>query len=279
MKLQLLRRRHILVFVLFFAYLWGTILPVTATDYTHATLTYESRNTYYAYDEEEKEVQESSIMSNFNDFIDIMLIVIIILGFISILSKIYGDRITEHAMIQKILQFNFEFSPEEFKLMASEMWSTIQRALAEQDMDTLWKLESKSLFKIHQEKVQRNIDLKRTVILEEMNVHKVYIQMYKNSGTQESILVKLKASYLNYVKEERTGKILFGDDKHVKKITYRVEFVRSLHEEEPTKEMNLSNCPNCGAPLTIDCEQCEYCKSKFTLEERTGWVVNKYEIW
>ena len=186
----------------------------------------------------------------------------------------------EAEAIRKIQQVDPDFSADQFKTYASEVWLTLQEAWEAKQWQGVRPLESNALFNLHHRQIQEYIDHNKTDHMDCQNVRDVTLAQFKEDGAYEVLVVKLYASLLNYVSDDTTGKIIEGSDKNYVHRTYCLEFIRSKGvKTEVGKEMGLTNCPNCGAPTQVTSSgECEYCHSVIT-NGNYGWVLNKYSAW
>ncbi len=186
----------------------------------------------------------------------------------------------EPQAIQDVKAVDPDFSADAFKSYASEVFITLQEAWEAKNWKAVRPLESNTLFNTHNRQIQEYIDLKKTDRMNMQNIREVSIAQFKEDGNQEVLVVKLYASLLNYVTDDVSGKIIEGSDKEYVHRTYCLEFIRSKGvKTEVGKQLNVTNCPNCGAPTSITSSgECEYCHSVIT-NGNYGWVLNNYSAW
>ncbi|MDD3049153.1 MAG: TIM44-like domain-containing protein [Bacilli bacterium] len=188
--------------------------------------------------------------------------------------------IDENAAIEKIKAVDPNFSADKFKTYAGEIYITLQEAWEAKDWKGVRPFESNALFNTHNRQIQEYIDMKKTDHMNMQNIREVTIAEFKEDGDQEVLVVKLYASLLNYVTDDESGKIIEGSNKNYVHRNYRLEFIRTKGVKSVVdKEINVTNCPNCGAPTNITSSgECEYCHSVIT-NGNYGWVLNKYAAW
>ena len=191
-----------------------------------------------------------------------------------------NEGIDEEAVIEGITEEDEEFSADEFRNYASEVWLTLQEAWEQKDWHKVRPFESNTLFNVHNRQLQEYIDHKKTNYLNMQNVRSVKIASYQSDDHIETVHVKLDASLLDYVMDDETNKIIEGSKTDYVYRSYDLEFIRkkgvqTVHQEGTA----VTNCPNCGAPTTVTSSgQCEYCKSVITNGD-FGWVLNQYKPW
>lgn len=191
-----------------------------------------------------------------------------------------NSGINESSVISLIQSEDPQFAPEAFKSYVSEVWITLQRAWESKSWQQVRPFESDSLFRLHHSQLQEYIDSGKTNYMKQQNVRSVTLANYQANAAQESVVVKLDASLLDYVKDDATGKLLEGSDSRYVHRSYRLEFVRKAGVKTVENQgINITNCPNCGAPTQITSSgQCEYCDSVITNGDY-GWVLNRYTPW
>ena len=188
--------------------------------------------------------------------------------------------LNEDAVIAKIHEIDPDFSAENFKTYASEVYLTLQEAWEKREWQAVRPFESNNLFNVHNRQLQEYIDQQKTDHLDMQNVRELKLAEFKVDGSREVLVVKLDASLLDYVTDDNTGKILEGSKTVYQHRSYCLEFMRTAGvKTNASKELNITNCPNCGAPTQVTSSgMCEYCKSVITTGE-FGWVLNKYAKW
>lgn len=188
--------------------------------------------------------------------------------------------IDENLVVQNIKEKDPDFSADNFKTFASEVWLTLQEAWESKSWQKVRPFESNALFNVHNRQLQEYIDRKKTNFMEMQNIRNVCIARYRSDGDYEIVSVKLDASLLDYVVDDESGRILEGSKtQHVHR-SYILEFIRKNGLKTVESEgTSVTNCPNCGAPTEVTSSgQCEFCKSIITKGDY-GWVLNTYAPW
>lgn len=191
-----------------------------------------------------------------------------------------NSGINEDAVITKIQNIDPDFSAENFKSYASEVYLSVQEAWEKREWQTVRPFESNNLFNVHNRQLQEYIDQQKTDHLDMQNVRDVLLAEFRVDGSREILTVKLDASLLDYVTDDNTGKVLEGSKTVFQHRSYCLEFIRAAGvKTNAKKDMTVTNCPNCGAPTQVTSSgMCEYCKSVITTGD-FGWVLNKYAKW
>ncbi|MEF9920916.1 MAG: TIM44-like domain-containing protein [Erysipelotrichaceae bacterium] len=191
-----------------------------------------------------------------------------------------NTSINENQAIGDIQEIDPNFSAEHFKTYASEVYLTVQEAWENREWSIVRPFESNALFNVHNRQLKEYIEQQKTNHLDMQNVRSVVIAGFKSDGEREVITIKLDASLIDYVSDDNSGAVLEGSKTQHQHRSYRLEFIRSTGIKTNTeKEINTTNCPNCGAPTKVTSSgECEYCHSIITTGE-FGWVLNQYTKW
>jgi len=219
----------------------------------------------------------------------LILFIIVIVGF-RIYSQSKNNQRNEHpyhsspinetSTVAKIKEQDPNFSAEKFKGFVGELYITLQEAWEAKDWKAVRPFESNALFNMHNRQLQELIDKGWTNHLDRQDVRKVELANYHIDGDQEVLSVRLHAFCVDYTSDDKTGKIIDGNQNRLQERYYRFEFIRSVGvKTDSTTGLNPTNCPNCGAPTQVTSSgECEYCHSVIT-NGKYGWVLNKYGAW
>ena len=171
------------------------------------------------------------------------------------------------------------FNADKFEAWANEVFMNLQRAWSTKDWKIIRPFESEELFREHSQQLQEYIDNSTTNIIGRVGIKQTEIIDYSRDDKCEYITAQLYVTHLDYIKEDATGKIITGDQNKLWDMLYEMKFMRTLGTKTPEAgigEMNITNCPNCGAPTEVtSAGECEYCHSVIT----TGaynWVLVEY---
>lgn len=188
--------------------------------------------------------------------------------------------IDEGSVIARIQEIDPNFSAEHFKTYASEVYLSVQEAWERKEWSVVRPFESNALFNVHNRQLKEYIDAKKTNYLNMQNIRNITLANFKVDGEREVLKVKLDASLLDYVLDDTSGAVIEGSKTQYQHRSYALEFIRTTGVlSDTTKDINTTNCPNCGAPTKVTSSgECEYCKSIITTGE-FGWVLNQYTKW
>jgi len=192
-----------------------------------------------------------------------------------------GPEVPDHTakIVPTVQQSDPQFSGDKFIAWAKEVFFTLQYAWMERDWEKVRPFEKEELYKQHEMQLQQYINNGRINVLERININQAYLQKYVRDAEYEYLTVFLQVRMTDYIKDEKTGRVLKGSpdvDCHMK---YLYTFMRAngVLTDPATSNKSTTNCPNCGAPTKItSAGKCEYCSSVIT----TGafdWVLSNID--
>jgi len=105
-------------------------------------------------------------------------------------------------------------------------------------------------------------------------IEKVNVKIISISNLNDIITVKsyLKIDCYDYVIDNKTNKVLRGNDRHKARIEYLVTLVKDINNKKIVK------CPDCGAEVEVTSSgRCKYCKSVL-VQTPSDYVMSKKEL-
>lgn len=185
----------------------------------------------------------------------------------------------EQTVISKINSTDPYFDSAQFKSKVTNMYISLQEAWEQKNWKIARPFESDQLFRVHSNQLMEYIQKEQTNVMDRVCVNAVDLLSYNeypSSGTAQ-IRVKIKASQIDYIKDDRTNRILMGNPKFSQSCIYEWVLVRSLNVKSNTSNSGTEAtcCPSCGAPLSIGMAgTCEYCNANVTTGQY-DWVLNE----
>lgn len=182
------------------------------------------------------------------------------------------------SIAEKIHATDPDFSVDQFKGWAQEVFLKIQQAWTEKDWKVIRPFESETLFNQHKQQLDEYIRLKKTNKIEKVAIKRCSLQSFTNDGDMEVLTVTVGAILRDYVVDDATQKVLERDPNRDWYQKYNMMFIRKagVKTEKGAEGLSITNCPNCGAPTEITSSgQCPYCGSVITNGEHS-WVLNDY---
>ena len=129
------------------------------------------------------------------------------------------------------------------------------------------------------QQMDRQLDALRrngyTNYVERISVLGVNLRGFRQSDGEDHIIAELRTRIVDYTLNDKTGELVKGDKKKEKFLTYEWELTRaSGRTTGAAEEMTVVNCPNCGAPLSINATaKCPYCDSVVTVDAH-DWAIS-----
>lgn len=174
----------------------------------------------------------------------------------------------------KIQEIDPEFSAEKFITWAKEVFLKIQEAWTAKDWKVIRTLESENLFNQHKQQLDEYIRKGQTNVVERIGIKHCSILSFHVDGDKEVITVALNAVLRDYIIDDATKKVIESDPKRDWYMKYIMVFNRKAGMKTGSGDgVNITNCPNCGAPTEITSSgQCPYCGSVITTDKHS-WVL------
>lgn len=180
----------------------------------------------------------------------------------------------EEVNLDALLERDPNFSKPEFLLRASDVFIALQQAWTAKDWRGIRAFESNSLYDQHARQLQVYIDKGQTNVVEDISILNTVFDAYEEDRENAYLSIILEARYRDYVIEDESGKVIKGDKESRYIMTYRMQFMRNLEvKTEKATETKVTQCPNCGASLSISQNGiCEYCGAEVTTGANQ-WVL------
>lgn len=182
-------------------------------------------------------------------------------------------------LIKKIKAVDPEFNEEKFLTFAKNLYVRLQNAWTERNWEPMRTYESVELFEQHRLQLQAYIDTNRINVVDRIAVNYAKLYDFKQEGGKDILSINLKATKKDYIIDATTKEVLEGNKIDDRVTVYRMVFERKtgILTETATKELETTNCPNCGAPTNITSSgKCEYCGSLITTDNH-DWVLTRLE--
>ena len=180
------------------------------------------------------------------------------------------NKITEF-----IKQSDIDFNTEKFIAWSKNIFITLQTAWSERDWEKIRTIEKEELFEQHNAQLQEYIRLGRINCIERINVNQAFLHKYVRDENFEHLTVCMKVRMVDYIIDEKSGKLLKGSKDKDVYMTYLLTFTRRKGIKTTLINGVISNsCPHCGAPVdSASAGRCEYCGSIVHSGEY-NWVLS-----
>lgn len=182
-------------------------------------------------------------------------------------------------IVNAITRTDPNFSSEKFIGWVKEVFITLQNAWSERDFEKVRPFEKEELYKQHTELIKQYIENGKINVLDRINVNQAYLFKYYRDSQYEFMHVYIQARMTDYIKDEKTGKVLQGNPNTEYHLQYIYTFMRKVGVlTNPVKSgKSTVACPHCGAPTSVTSSgKCEYCSFIITTGE-FDWVLSNIE--
>ena len=183
------------------------------------------------------------------------------------------EQITEF-----IKQTDENFDTEQFLLWAKNIFIIIQTAWAKRDWEKIRTIEKEELFEQHNAQLQEYIRLGRINCIERINVNQAFLHKYVRDENFEHLTVCMKVRMVDYIIDEKSGKVLMGNKNEVFDTIYQMTFTR--RKGIKTNLINgliVNVCPHCGATVeSASAGVCQYC-GRVVHSGEFNWVLSNLE--
>lgn len=166
------------------------------------------------------------------------------------------------------------FSPTEFKEKLANLYVRFQNDWQAKNISELRPYMSDAMFA----QIDRQLDAHRqrfeTNCIDRISVLGVELLGWKQENGFDIMIAKLNTRIVDYVVDDRTGKIIRGSNTKEKFMTYEWTMARTTGVVTSRSTGTTSQtCPYCGAHVDINHSTvCEYCQSVLTTDT-FDWVV------
>ena len=188
-------------------------------------------------------------------------------------------NIDEESVANKVKAEDELFNKDEFLAWARDLFIKLQYAWSDRDWSVIRCFETNELFEQHSTQLERYKKNGQINKIERVSVNWAKLYSYDVNGDKEVLSIALNSKMIDYIIDEKTKKILRGNNYENKISTYKLTFVRKkgIKTKPGETTVNTTNCPNCGAPTEItSAGKCSYCGSVITTGEY-NWVLSGLE--
>jgi hypothetical protein len=156
----------------------------------------------------------------------------------------------------------------------SELYVRMQNCWTAKDLTPLRPYLTDELYARSDRQLDGYRSRNETPNVDRIEVTSVDIRGWYNASGNDHLIIELSANVRLYTTNDATGSIVKGSMNEMKRMTYEWDMVRTegvKTGEAPVKEIE---CPNCGAPVSINrTADCPYCGAVITVNEH-GWVLS-----
>lgn len=179
------------------------------------------------------------------------------------------------ANIEELKRQDTDFSEEEFLEQVGNTYLQIQDAWEAKQWEPMRAVMTDAMFNQFNRQLQEYINNKQTNHVDRISVLGSEITRYAQDDVNDILTVLLRTRIVDYVTDDQTGELIRGSKSKELFMTYEYTFLRRKGVKTQKKEqVSTVNCPNCGAPLSINQSgKCEYCGSVVSHGEY-NWVIS-----
>lgn len=192
-------------------------------------------------------------------------------------SSLYVEQTTAPTLrpISEYSHIDADFNESAFKEKISNLYVQFQNAWQAKNLETLRPYLTDTTFAQYERQLNHYREEGRTNRIEKIAVLSVELKGWRQENNKDEIVATVKTRIVDYVVDEKTGKIVEGSDKVDKFMEYEWTLERSssvhTYAQEGTTEQR---CPNCGGILNINqTAKCPYCRRVVTTD-KFNWLVS-----
>ena len=214
----------------------------------------------------------------------IVFAVIVLIGVVMSRSKTKNKSVPEGATrtaqeslrpMNEYVQLDPKFDATAFGEKLGNLYVQMQNCWQAKNIESVRPYFTDALY----QQMDRQLDSLRrngyTNYVERISVLGVNLRGFRQSDGEDHIIAELRTRIVDYTLNDKTGELVKGDKKKEKFLTYEWELTRaSGRTTGAAEEMTVVNCPNCGAPLSINATaKCPYCDSVVTVDAH-DWAIS-----
>ena len=214
----------------------------------------------------------------------IVFAVIVLIGVVMSRSKTKNKSVPEGATrtaqeslrpMNEYVQLDPKFDATAFGEKLGNLYVQMQNCWQAKNIESVRPYFTDVLY----QQMDRQLDALRrngyTNYVERISVLGVNLRGFRQSDGEDHIIAELRTRIVDYTLNDKTGELVKGDKKKEKFLTYEWELTRaSGRTTGAAEEMTVVNCPNCGAPLSINATaKCPYCDSVVTVDAH-DWAIS-----
>ncbi|MFB0921839.1 MAG: zinc-ribbon domain-containing transport protein [Oscillospiraceae bacterium] len=183
--------------------------------------------------------------------------------------------------IRTLMETDPNFSEAAVKEKIGNLYVRMQTAWQANEFDSMRPYMTDALFSQFKLQLDELIRSECTNHVERIAVLNIELIGWKSDETVDAIVAQLQTRIIDYISNDRTGKLISGSKTAEKFMTYEWTLVRSKGMKTPgsAAEGNEStvtiHCPSCGAPVEINqSAKCPYCDSVINAGNY-DWVISE----
>ncbi|PKM72432.1 MAG: hypothetical protein CVU91_08520 [Firmicutes bacterium HGW-Firmicutes-16] len=183
--------------------------------------------------------------------------------------------------IQTLRDTDPNFSEAVMKEKIGNLYVRMQTAWQTNEFDSMRPFMTDSLYSQFKLQLDELIRSECTNHIERIAVLEVNLLGWRSDEANDAVVAQLQTRIIDYISNDKTGKVISGSKTAEKFMTYEWTLVRSkgMKTPEPSGEGKGDtisiHCPSCGAPVEINqSAKCPYCDSVINAVSY-DWVISQ----
>lgn len=168
-----------------------------------------------------------------------------------------------------------KFDQKAFTDKIANLYVQMQDGWTAKDISSLRPYFTDAIFTQMERQLEQLKKLGQTNYVQNIAVLSVVPKGFMQSGNQDHIIAEVRTRITDFTLDDKTGKLVGGDQKASKFMTYEYDLARAkgiITQEDGNVKRTV--CPSCGAPLDINASaRCEYCGSVIT-SDAFDWAIS-----
>jgi predicted lipid-binding transport protein (Tim44 family)/ribosomal protein L37E len=173
------------------------------------------------------------------------------------------------------------FTEAEIREKVANLYVDMQRCWERQDWEPMRAHLTDDLFSQMGRQLNELVTRGQINKMERIAVMDVSLMSFHQDEQFDNLTLRLQTRLVDYTIDRRTGKVVSGDPKREKFMTYDWTMIRTLGTKTTALGLDRKdkatsfNCPHCGAPIDLtQSARCAYCGSIVKAAE-FDWVLSK----
>ena len=168
-----------------------------------------------------------------------------------------------------------DFDENAFREKVSNLYVKFQNAWQAKKLDPLRPYLTDTAYGQYDRQLDKYRKAERTNKIEKIAVMGVELKGFRQNNGKDEIVARVRTRIIDYVVDDKTGKVVEGSDKVEKFMEYEWSLERTTGVTTATEDGTTEQrCPNCGGKININkTAECPYCRFVVTTD-KFGWLVS-----
>lgn len=167
-----------------------------------------------------------------------------------------------------------QFSVVDMQKKCANLYVQLQDCWSAKDITSLRPYLTDELYEQSDRQLDAMRKAEQTPHVERISVLGSNVRGFFQKDGMDHLIVEMSTRINTYVTDDNTGAVVRGDQNSEKFMTYEWDLIRPTGVKTGEEAaMQVVNCPNCGAPVSINkTAKCPYCDSVITVKAN-DWVL------